>query len=205
VAKAKTTTEKLGLTRGKAVLIGVLGAALIGVLYVQLGGASGEEEFGLVTPVTLQTPVERPLVPKAGKKTEDAEVASDTNESVLKFDQTKWQVPEVSKVIAYDPFALPAAFPQPARMVGDVDNASGQTEVLTAEDASKQRADALEELRTQLDELKQRGVHVIIGQKNDYVAWIGDRMVHVGDDINGFTVTDIDPEGGVRVELKGPQ
>jgi hypothetical protein len=29
---------------------------------------------------------------------------------------------------------------------------------------------------------------------------IGDRTVHVGDEINGFTVTEIDPKTGVRVE-----
>ena len=33
------------------------------------------------------------------------------------------------------------------------------------------------------------------------MAMIGDRMLHVGDEINGFTVTEIDPKG-VRVERK---
>jgi hypothetical protein len=90
-------------------------------------------------------------------------------------------------------------------MIGDVVDGSGERKSMTAEDASQQRADALEQLRNQLDELKQRGVHVIISKQDQYVAWIGDRMVHVGDDINGFTVTEIDPKGGVRVEMKGPQ
>ena len=53
----------------------------------------------------------------------------------------------------------------------------------------------------QLEELKQRGVHVIVSKNDQYVAMIGDRMIHVGDEINGFTVTAIDPEG-VRVERK---
>ena len=53
----------------------------------------------------------------------------------------------------------------------------------------------------QLEELKQRGVHVIVLEGNDYVAWIGDRKLHVGDTINEFTVTAIDPDG-VHVERK---
>ena len=36
------------------------------------------------------------------------------------------------------------------------------------------------------------------------MAMIGDRMVHVGDEINGFTVTEIDPQG-VHVERKATQ
>ena len=48
---------------------------------------------------------------------------------------------------------------------------------------------------------KQRGVHVIVREGDQYVAVIGDRMLHVGDEINGFTVTAIDPDG-VHVERK---
>ena len=53
----------------------------------------------------------------------------------------------------------------------------------------------------QLEELKQRGVHVIVREGDQYVAWIGDRMLHVGDKINGFTVTAIDTDG-VHIERK---
>jgi hypothetical protein len=49
-------------------------------------------------------------------------------------------------------------------------------------------------------------VHVIVGQKGQYVAMIGDRMVHVGDEIgNGFTVTEIDPKEGVSVDWKSSE
>jgi hypothetical protein len=44
VAEAQTSS-KSGLTRGKAILIGVLAVALIGVLYVQFG-RGGEKPAG---------------------------------------------------------------------------------------------------------------------------------------------------------------
>jgi hypothetical protein len=69
--------------------------------------------------------------------------------------------------------------------------------------SAEQLADELQRLQSQLDELKNRGVHVIVSVSGEYVAMIGDRMVHVGDQINEFTVTEIDPSG-VRVERKEP-
>jgi hypothetical protein len=57
-------------------------------------------------------------------------------------------------------------------------------------------------MQKQLEELQQRGVHVIVNLRDEYVAMIGDRTVHVGDEINGFIVTAIEPDG-VRVERKG--
>jgi hypothetical protein len=46
--------------------------------------------------------------------------------------------------------------------------------------------------------LKQQGVHAIIKREREYVAIIGDKEVHVGDEIDGFTVIAIDADG-VRV------
>ena len=66
---------------------------------------------------------------------------------------------------------------------------------------ASQLADTVAKLQTELEELRQRGVSVIVKQHDEYVAMIGDRTIHVGDEINGFTVTAIEPDG-VRVERK---
>jgi len=129
------------------------------------------------------------------------EADRDTQAALLEFDQAKWKSPELSVVVAYDPFALPPGFPQPPRVHNASDEVSGAIDDSTAADRAKELADALEELQTQLDDLKQRGVHVIVSQNDQYVAMIGDRVIHVGDKINEFTVTEIDPSG-VRVERK---
>ncbi len=66
-------------------------------------------------------------------------------------------------------------------------------------------AEAVAQLQMQLRELEQRGVQVIVRERDQYAAMIGDRVVHVGDEIDGFTVTVIDPTSGVRVERKSTQ
>jgi hypothetical protein len=45
-------------------------------------------------------------------------------------------------------------------------------------------------------------VHVILGEGDHYVAWIGERKLHVGDEINGFIVTAIDLYSGVSIVEK---
>lgn len=53
----------------------------------------------------------------------------------------------------------------------------------------------LQDIRAQLEALRHQGVHVIIQRKNEYIAMIGDRTIHVGDEINGFKVIGIDSDG----------
>ena len=204
MAKAQTTSKPVGLTRGKAILIGVLSFVLLVIVYVQYNRLSGG---GAVSPgeAVLSTPpptrAARPSR-RARMETEKSgpDSAVETNTALLEFDQAKWKSPELAKVIAYDPFALPSSFPQPARLVDDAAEAIGETSEALAEARAKEQADAIEALQAQLEDLQQRGVHVIFSQNEQYVAMIGDRTVHVGDEINGFTVTEIDPKTGVRVE-----
>jgi hypothetical protein len=118
-------------------------------------------------------------------------------------DEAKWKSPNLSDVVDYDPFALPPAFPKPP--VIDIAGANGADLVAAADvEDAKKMADALAESNMQLEELKQRGVQVIVRERNQYVAMIGDRTVHVGDEIDGFTITKIDPQG-VHVERTGAQ
>jgi hypothetical protein len=78
---------------------------------------------------------------------------------------------------------------------------AGSVDSTAAAAAAAKLAEAIERLQTELKALQERGVHVIIRGRDQYVAMIGDRTLHVGDEINGFTVTAIEPDG-VRVERK---
>ncbi len=201
MANNKALTKKLGLTPGKAALIGALAVALLGVIYTQYG-SSGESDTVAATPGgPSRRPVTSPAVvkPLTSAGSSDGESNADGHATV-DFDQSKWNAPELSTVVAYDPFALPKAFPQPLLSTAQL-LADGGRGALAAASAD-QLADELQRLQSQLDELKNRGVHVIVSVDGQYVAMIGDRMVHVGDQINEFTVTEIDPSG-VRVERKG--
>ena len=118
-------------------------------------------------------------------------------------DAARWKSPDLESVVDYDPFALPATFPKPRAIEATGENAEGLVAAAAAKDAKK-LADAIYQMQTELQALKERGVQVIVREGDQYVAMIGDRTVHVGEDINGFTVTEIDP-GGVVVERKASQ
>jgi hypothetical protein len=193
------------LTRGKAVLVGALAIALAGVLYRQYGAfTKGDATTSAVEARPVQAP--RPTLAPAPPYQATGVPAADTSldSALAEFDKSKWQAPELAKVIEYDPFALPKTFPQPPRAVVDPALAAEGGDASSAALDAQQLADAVEQMQSQLEELKQRGVHVIVNLNDEYVAVIGDRTVHVGDEINGFIVTAIEPDG-VRIEGKALQ
>ena len=118
-------------------------------------------------------------------------------------DATKWKSPPLTDVVAYDPLAVPDTFPKP-KLTEKNGKGEGLVNAAEADDAKKM-AEAIAQLQMQLRELEQRGVQVIVRERDQYAAMIGDRVVHVGDEIDGFTVTVIDPTSGVRVERKSTQ
>jgi hypothetical protein len=207
VAETKTLANKVGLTRGKTILVGILSVVLVVILYVQFGKSgekSGAEPAGYRPPraiVAIQpaTSSAANTVTLAAAK---GPTTNDNNDAAAPIiDATRWKSPQVSSVMAYDPFALPAAFPQPTLSGG---NKAKDGQALLAEAAAaeaKRLADEVEKLHMELEELRQRGVHVIVREGDQYAAVIGDRMLHVGDKINEFTVMAIDLDG-VHVERK---
>jgi len=200
VAKAQTMMERIGLTRGKIALIAILTIALGGVVYLQYGQSDAAEEAPAASADSLPRRGARRTAGSAQSEATTSQNENDVQAGLTEFDQTKWKPPELTMVIAYDPFAVPASFPQPAREIVGSQMPDG-SDMSAAEFTANQLAEEVERLQTQLEELMQRGVHVIVRQRDEYVAMIGDRTVHVGDEINGFTVTAIEPDG-VRIERK---
>jgi hypothetical protein len=196
VAESKSALQQAGLTRGKAVLIAVLAVVLFGVVYLQYG-RSGTGE--LYPPESASQPRLPARTPQAAAVVEEQGEAR-LDVAMAEFDEARWHPPELAEVIAYDPFALPPEFPQPPRAVLDPELAAGGDDSTAAFNA-QQLTDAVEQMQQRLAELQQRGVHVIVNLRDEYVAMIGDRTIRVGDEINGFVVTAIEPDG-VRVERK---
>jgi hypothetical protein len=203
MAETQTSLKQSSLTRGKAILVAVLAVVLVVILYVQFGLAGGKANS---RPVGYRPPRSTPTrkSAQANTKTAAATNAQTGSAEVVAapiIDATHWKSPSLATVVAYDPFALPPAFPQP-KVTADGKAAGAEALIAAAAaDDAKRQAESLEKLRMQLEELKQRGVHVIIREHDQYAAMIGDRMLHVGDEINGFTVTAISPDG-VGVERK---
>jgi hypothetical protein len=198
VAETKTTLQQIGLTRGKAMLIGLLALVLLGVLYRQFGVSDAGDAASVADGKSRQRP--RPVAASPSTLADEQE-DGDRQIALAEFDQARWKAPALSEVIAYDPFALPAAFPQPPRVVVDSELTADRDTAEAALNAQK-LAEAVEQMERQLEELQQRGVRVIVNLRDEYVALVGDRTLRVGDEINGFIVTAIEPDG-VSVERKG--
>jgi hypothetical protein len=202
-----------GLTRGKAILIAVLAVVLLVVLYVQFGRGGGHTSSNPVGYIPRRPLVVPPASSEStaataanagaalAKKVESENKLSTTNVVV---DETRWKSPNLADVTDYDPFALPATFPKAESAEAAAGGGNEVAAIAAAEDA-KRLADAIEQLQRELDELEQMGVQVVVRERDQYVAMVGDRTLHVGDEIRGFIVTEIDPKLGVRVERKGTQ
>jgi hypothetical protein len=216
VAEAQTSSKK-GLTRGKAILIGILSVVLVAVLYVQFGGKTEKptsEATGYRPPrpalaVQPANSTAKPVTLASAKSPTNAQVSNAQMgkdkgaATALLIDETRWKSPKLDTIVAYDPFALPPSFPQPPKLAaGAKGNGAESLMAAAAADEAKKMADEIVKQRMELEELRQRGVHVILRKGDEYVAVIGDRMLHVGDKINEFTVTAIDPDDGVHIERK---
>lgn len=204
MADEQDRSKRIGVTPGKLVLIGVLAVVLLGVLYVQFGaGGSAESVLAAeeaVEPLSPPTKSAAPAVANAARA-DVAPAASPSENQAATARTTQWSIPDVARITEHDPFALPLAFPQPAR---SADGKGLTAENLKATDAATRAsrlADEVAKRQTALEELRRRGVSVIVKQRGQYVAMIGDRTIRVGDEINGFTVTSIEADG-VRVEMK---
>jgi hypothetical protein len=202
--------QRIGLSRGKAATISVLAVVLVGAVYMQYGSSddmiAAEADQAVSPPPLPMAALQAQPVTTAASETNtsavDGEKLAERTAVTAQFDDFKWTSPELAMVVAYDPFALPSAFPQPVRTAAGGEDIEGSQESgEDAESAAAKLAEAIESLQTELRSLQERGVHVIIRGRDQYVAMIGDRTVHVGDEINGFTVTAIEADG-VRVERK---
>jgi hypothetical protein len=205
VDEPQTWSKRVGLTRGKAAIVVVLAVTLVVVVYVKYGASGGTSgSGGLVGAFIARTS------PRSGSSNSDSTSAQrqqPTSSARGLFstaaDASRWKSPDLSVVLAYDPFALPSAFPNSPASDASRSAQDAAVEATEAADAD-QFAGHLDSLRMELEQLQQRGVHVIMRGRDRYVAMIGDRTIHVGDEIDGFTVTAIEPDH-VRVERKVQQ
>jgi hypothetical protein len=170
-----------------------LATVLAAVLYLQFGGM--RSAAGRTAPMpAAQADADRSPSADADKQEQESE--TDTHAARRPVAGAAWKPPDLASVIAYDPFALPARFPQPSlrgsKPATTSENVKHDTDVANR---------ALEQMQQQLDQMRQMGVQVILNGQDQYVALIGDQTIRVGDEINGFTVTEITP-AGVRVERK---
>jgi hypothetical protein len=196
----KTSLKKAtGLTPAKLILIGVLSLVLLAVLYIQFGSSSAETASPPYEPPHCR-PAVAATQPAAPKPVDDNKQTATTADAVPKKAEitSNWQTADVATAVQYDPFALPPLFPQRIQEAKDNKLAKDAVETDDGHADAAARAESLKELTTEFSQLQRQGVRVIMQKQDKYVAMIGDKTIHVGDDIDGFTVVAIDANG-VRV------
>ena len=159
---------------------------LVAILYLQFG-RGGEKPVGeaveLSTAAAGGGGATGELVGKPG----DAGIGEDAGEQSAEqgkdaaaaplIDETRWKSPKLETIVAYDPFALPPTFPQPPKVAAGAKGKDGEALIAAAAaDDAKKLAEAVEKLHMELEELTQRGVHVIVREGDQYVAM--DRRSH---------------------------
>lgn len=186
-----TWAKQAGVTPGKLALIGVLAVVLVGVFYHQF---APEKEPAVVAPPAPPSATQA-AAPTPPGTTDGQTAVVPAAERKKTLTVTNWHSPKLANVVAYDPFALPAAFPKPPT---PEEAALAQSAAVSSEDAAKRDAELAEEREKsegELQGLKQQAVQVMITRNDEFVAIVGDRVVRVGDDLNGFKVIAIDSDG----------
>ena len=177
----------------KLALAAVLTAVFVVVVIVQFGGAADTD--GAAPPTDTKAPRGRRSGQKAGAGTTQPGPEPETADR----SPSRWSAPALADVLKHDPFATPEAFRnRPDSAPADV-SADRQKKALAREqELARKRA---EQDRT-LAELRQQGVRAVLGtDRHGNVAVVGSRAVRVGDDLDGFRVIAVEPQG---VELQKP-
>jgi hypothetical protein len=182
-----TGMSKIGATPGKLVLVGVLAIILISVLVFQTGGTDAPAASAEKPKPALRTRPTRPHQRRARRQAVTKASVTQGDLEPSPREARPWSEARLEEVLQYDPFAVPEALapPEPARRTttGKDPAAGSQPEAV-----KKQREQALAALRHQ-------GVQMIFFDEDEQVALLGDRMVRVGDTLDGFRVLAIGPEG----------
>lgn len=184
----KTKPPKGGLTRGKAVTIGILSVVLLVVIVTQFSGGKKS---------VARAPRQRRGDTEAS--TPVGSRASSIPNSKSKPAERPWPKFDVTRVVASNPFMLPDEMRESREAAK---NLTANTQGSEAGETLGAMEDAdIREMRRRQSEfmasLRARGVDMILRSPRGSVARIGDLSLRLGDIHEGLRVAEIGPEGVV--------
>ncbi len=166
--------DRVGATRGKLALVGVLAAALVCVLAVNFGGQGDGDDASQAAEAAA---------PATGELAVDELAASATEPGANPFGKfaqdDDWPKPALDKLVGFDPMAAPA-------WIAPVERAA-------IAETGEAGATSLEELRNAASAI----IFIADGQR---VARIGTQDYHVGDFVGPYRITEISSAGIVLSE-----
>lgn len=189
-------TTRIGLTPAKGLLVAGLACTLIAVLLWPAGDDPA--------PAPRRRPSRRPSA-RADERPQP------TTTDAIEVDESVWT--EATEPIRFDPFAPMHSALAVSPQRDDADDAgrraSGAAEgaavsASSRRETSGRRREERDDDRGGFGELRRQGVTAVFTREGRQAALIGDRVVTVGDVIDGYRVVSIG-ERGVSVEIDRPE
>ena len=179
-----------GVTPGKLALIGVLSIVLFAVVYWNFFHKPSQ---------STSSARKGDLAPSddtSGRAAEEngASDADKLTDKKLQIRTKAWPEYELAEVVAYNPFALPDAFPRPQETSIFEETPAAAVD-LSAEAVAERRRVAAAKRAAAIEALRTKGVQVVFQSADDYVAIIDGREIRVGDNIEGYTVVLVGTDG----------
>jgi hypothetical protein len=178
-----TKKDRIGASRGKLALMGVLAVVLVVVIVVQLSGTSDVDNVPTASVTDMPgweghanaaKPESNPPAPKPAPAEKPPR---------------EWPELSMKEILACDPLAAPAWYLAAIQPEQSQEQADG-TNRGTPDDSLV------------LAELQQAGATIVLIANGQRIATIGERQIHVGDRIEGYQVSDITDEGVILTKSR---
>jgi hypothetical protein len=173
--------QNVRVKRAKWLLAGALAVVLAVVLIVQFRGSENPAATGSGETSTAPQGDTAASPPR-----------TDGSRRPRHRSDTPWPTYPLATVLQFDPFGRPASL-EPDQSSHEA-AAAAKSQEIAARRSENARAKQSERARA-MAEVRQQTVRAIIGTDKGFVAVVGTKTIHVGDQLLGFRVTAIRPDG----------
>lgn len=179
-----TKKERIGATRGKLALVGVLAVVLVVVIVIQLPGTSNIDDVP-TAPISEMPGWEGDV------NTNAASVPSVTPTPPVEKPPRKWPELSMEVIVACDPLAAPPWYLDAIALDQSKEQSDGKS--ASAEGVADSPA---------LADLQEAGATIVLIADGERIATIGERQIRIGDRIDGYQVSDITDQGVILTKSK---
>ena len=177
---------KPAVTPHQLVVIGVLAVILAAVLIAQFGGASAGPKQADASGADRKSAV--PAVPATVPKPAAAPAVRPSETATASAPAPPWPKLSADAAAQYDPFVVPEAL---TRQLTEARQGPNVHKPNNPAFPKKTGADALAALTA----LRNKGTAAVVRSERGAAAVIGNRVVRIGDVVEGYRVVSIDPQG----------
>jgi len=181
-----TMRERIGATRGKLALVGVLAVVLVVVIVAQLPSTTGYDNAATadVSSIKARNTHNNDI-------TESEEALPSMEKTQIDISPREWPELSIDAITAFDPLAAPSWYVAAAQI--EKTNEAGEQAFASAEDAADASA---------LAALQEAGATIVLITNGERIATIGDQRIRIGDNIEGYEVSDITDQGVILTKPK---